>query len=68
MLMRSTGVVRPILSKSMVVNLRHQSIINLNERLKQSIGDNMTRSSSSWNSNISRLFLELMGYELKNTN
>jgi hypothetical protein len=28
----------------------------------------MTRSSSPWNSNIYRLFIELMGYELKNMN
>jgi hypothetical protein len=33
MLMGSTGVVRPILLKSMVANLRHQSIININKRL-----------------------------------
>jgi hypothetical protein len=31
MLMGSTGVVRPILPKIMVANLRHQSIINMNE-------------------------------------
>jgi hypothetical protein len=31
MLMGSTGVAKPILSKSMVANLRHQSIINMNE-------------------------------------
>jgi hypothetical protein len=31
MLMGSIGVVRPILLKSMVANLRHQSIINMNE-------------------------------------
>jgi hypothetical protein len=35
MLMESTGVVRPILPKSVVANLRHQSIININKRLKQ---------------------------------
>jgi hypothetical protein len=32
MLMGSTGVVSPILPKSMVSNLRHQSIINMNKR------------------------------------
>jgi hypothetical protein len=31
MLMGSTGVVRPILPKSMVANFRHQRIINMNE-------------------------------------
>jgi hypothetical protein len=31
MLMVSLGVVRPILLKSMVANLSHQSIINMNE-------------------------------------
>jgi hypothetical protein len=31
MLMGSTGVVRPVLPKRMVANLRHQSIINMNE-------------------------------------
>jgi hypothetical protein len=36
MLMGSTGVVRPILLKSMVANLRHQSIINMNE-IKDSV-------------------------------
>jgi hypothetical protein len=35
MLMGSTGVVRSILTKSMVASLRHQSIININKRLKQ---------------------------------
>jgi hypothetical protein len=37
MMMGSTGVVRPILPKSVVANLRHQSIININKRLKQKI-------------------------------
>jgi hypothetical protein len=31
MLLGPTRVVRPILLKSMVANLRHQSIININE-------------------------------------
>jgi hypothetical protein len=42
MLMGSMGVVRLILSKSTVANLRHQSIINMNETKK--IGNYMTRS------------------------
>jgi hypothetical protein len=37
MLMGSMGVVRLILSKSMVANLRHQSIINMNETKKTAI-------------------------------
>jgi hypothetical protein len=35
MLMGSTGAVDLILPLSMVANLRHQSIININKRLKQ---------------------------------
>jgi hypothetical protein len=63
MLMGSMGAVDLILPLSMVARLRHQSIININKRIE----DYITRSSSPWNSNISMLFLELMGYELKNT-
>jgi hypothetical protein len=37
MLMGSMGVVRLILSKSTVANLRHQSIINMNETKKSAI-------------------------------
>jgi hypothetical protein len=35
MLMGSTGAADLILPLSVVANLRHQSIININERLKQ---------------------------------
>jgi hypothetical protein len=41
MLMGSTGAVDPILPLSMVASLRHQSIININEKR---FGVNMTRS------------------------
>jgi hypothetical protein len=68
MMMGSMGVVRPILPKSVVANLRHQSIININKRLKQKIQRLHDKILTPWNSNISMLFLELMGYELKNTN
>jgi hypothetical protein len=57
MLMGSTGAADLILPLSVVASLRHQNIININKR----IDDYMTRSSSPWNSNFSRLFLKLMG-------
>jgi hypothetical protein len=66
MLMGSTGVVRPVLPKRMVANLRHQSIINMNETKDSVI--TWQDLTTQWNSNFSRLFLKLMGYELKNTN
>jgi hypothetical protein len=66
MLMGSTGVVRPILPKSMVANLRYQSIINMNETKDSAI--TLQDITTPWNSNFSRLSLKLMGYELKNTN
>jgi hypothetical protein len=61
MLMGSTGAADLVLLLSMVASLRHQSIININKRFKQKIDNYMTRSSSPWNSNFSRLFLKLMG-------
>jgi hypothetical protein len=64
MFMGSTGAADPILPLSMVASLRHQSLINMN---KSSV---LTRQdpTTPWNSNFSRLFMKLMGYELKNTN
>jgi hypothetical protein len=66
MLMGSTGVVRPILPKSMVANLRHQSSINMNETKDSAITRQVR--TTPWNSNFYRLFLKLMGHELKKTN
>jgi hypothetical protein len=65
MLMGSMGAADPILPLSMVASLRHQSIINMNKK-----GLTLTRQdpTTPWNSNFYRLFMKLMGYELKNTN
>jgi hypothetical protein len=65
MLMGSTGAADPILPLSMVASLKHQSIINMNKK-----GSVLTKQdpTTPWNSNFSRLFMKLMGYELKKTN
>jgi hypothetical protein len=65
MLIVSTGAADPILPLSMVASLRHQSIININKK-----GSALTRQdpTTPWNSNFSRLFMKLVGYELKNKN
>jgi hypothetical protein len=57
MLMGSTGAADPILPLSMVASLRHQSIINMNERF----GYYMKRSYNTMEQFFSRLFLKLMG-------
>jgi hypothetical protein len=58
MLMGSTGAVDPILPLSVVASLRHQSIINMNEK-----GSALTWQDPTtlWNLNFSRLFMKLMG-------
>jgi hypothetical protein len=66
MLMGSTGAADLILPISMVASLRHQSIINMNKIKDSAI--TCQDPTTPWNSNFSRLFLKLMGYELKNTN
>jgi hypothetical protein len=49
MLMGSTGVARPTLPKSIVANLRHQSIINMNETKDSAIS--RQDRTTPWNSN-----------------
>jgi hypothetical protein len=69
MLMESTGAADLILPLSMVASLRHQSIINMNKRLKQKnrrLHDKILQHNGT--QFFSMLFMKLMGYELKNSN